>query len=162
VGFNEFSIASAEDGNDITIEPSMDSPGSSPEFVYDETTGEYVEVDCDGQPVQDDEPGDDYAHVVEAIKASLPPHAHRQREVLDFIARHPGCTRAEVFAGTGAYPKPFGGRPNPLDRLVRKGFVYDLGRCNRAALYVISSYAPYVVSSYDRERAAGMWTPGHP
>jgi hypothetical protein len=132
----------------------MDSPGSSPEYVYDEATGAYVEVDCDGQPIRDDEPADDYAHVVEAIKASLPPHAHRQREVLDFIARHPGCTRVEVFAGTDAYPKPFGGRPNPLDRLVRKGFVYDLGRCNRAALYVISSY--------DRERPAGMWTPGHP
>jgi hypothetical protein len=131
----------------------MDSPGSSPEYVYDEATGVYVEVDCDGMPYGD-EPGDNHADVVESIKASLPPNAYRQREVLDFIARHPGCTKTEVFAGTDAYPKPYGGRPNPLTKLVRKGVVYDLGRCNRAALYV--------VSSYDRERPTGMWTPGHP
>jgi hypothetical protein len=149
-----YNIATDEDGNDYVIESSMDSPGSSPEYVYDEATGEYIEVDCDGQPVQDDGPGDDYADAVKATTARLPPNAYRQREVLDFIARHPGCTRAEVFAGTDAYPNPYGGRPNPLTKLLGRGLVHNRGRSNRFALYV--------VTPYDQERPPGMWTPDHP
>jgi hypothetical protein len=43
---------------EVTLEPDeddegQDSPGTSPEYVYDEETGEYIEVDCEGRPYDD-------------------------------------------------------------------------------------------------------------
>lgn len=63
------------------------------------------------------------------------PLGPRMAEALAFIETHPGVTKTEVYANCQGYPKPYGGRANYLDRLLRRGLVYDLGRVNRAALY---------------------------
>lgn len=89
---------------------------------------------------------------VKKLKAELPSYAYGMREALDFIAAHPGCTKSEVYQNTGVYPKPFGNSPNSIKRLALRGMIYDLGRSNRARLYV---WQPV-------ERPAGAYVPGHP
>jgi hypothetical protein len=63
------------------------------------------------------------------------PLGPRMTTALEFIKTHPGVTMREVYDNCPGQAKPFGGRPNYLHRLIRRGLVYNLGRCNRAALY---------------------------
>lgn len=56
---------------------------------------------------------------------------------LEFIAKNPGCTRTEVFDATGVIRKPWGSNPNSIERLIRRGLVTDLGRCNRSRLFAV-------------------------
>lgn len=58
----------------------------------------------------------------------------RMAEALEYIRRSPGCCRADVYRNTDITAKPWGGSPNSIDRLVRRGLVEDLGRVNRSWL----------------------------
>lgn len=79
------------------------------------------------------------------------PLGPRMKEALDYITAHPGATKIEVYTNCQGYPNPYGGRDNYLDRLFRRGLIYNLGRCNRAALY-----------AWQVEPKPGMWHRSHP
>ena len=97
-----------------------------------------------------------------------PPIGPRGAEALEFIRLHPGVSMVEVYQNCAGHPKPFGGRPNYLHRLIKRGFVDDRGRSNRAALYAFDAsddeYRPYASQeSEDNDRRDKFWVPaGHP
>ena len=55
--------------------------------------------------------------------------SRRQRACLDYIATHPGCTRAEVIRALGEYDENAGGRGwyyTSIKRLEARGLILDL------------------------------------
>jgi hypothetical protein len=136
MGFYQYNVATLEDGTDVALPASMGCPGSD---LGPEQDLQVIALDM-------------LTEHVRQLKAELPANAYRMAEALDYIATHPGCTKADVYRETGVYPKPFGGAPNSLKRLFWRGMIYNLGRCNRAALYI---WQP-------PEQPAGYWRPGHP
>jgi hypothetical protein len=141
---------------DAIVLGDMDSPGTSPEYIYDEATGEYMEVDCEGVPYADQDEEvpmvDDH---IEALKRELPSYAYSMRACLDFIWTHPGCTKAEVKQACGRIGRNAEGRDS-IDRLARRKMIYNLGRPNCHAWYV---WQP----PENNGRPAGTWAPtAHP
>jgi hypothetical protein len=52
---------------------------------------------------------------------------------LEFIELNPGCTKREALDAAGVHYHPFGGAPDSVDRLFRRGLVCNGGRRNRYA-----------------------------
>lgn len=73
---------------------------------------------------------------VTTLKSELPATAFRMRQALDYIAAHPGVTKTEVRRACDVYENPYLGADS-VRRLLRRGMVVNLGRVNRARLYVI-------------------------
>jgi hypothetical protein len=86
-----------------------------------------------------------------ALKAELPANAYRMRQMLDYIATHPGASMTEVRQACGVHNSPYKG-VDALRRLMWRGAVMDHGRCNHARLYI---WVPL-------DQPAGTYQPGHP
>jgi len=61
------------------------------------------------------------------------PIGPRMAEALDYIRTHPGSCKAEVHRGAGVRRSTDG--TSPIDRLLRRQLIYDLGPSRRYALY---------------------------
>ena len=86
-----------------------------------------------------------------------------------FIRLNPGVSKVEVYRNCAGHPKPFGGRPNYLDRLISRRLVCNLGRSNRYRLYAWNApdddrYRPHARQEPENnDRPAQLWAPaGHP
>jgi hypothetical protein len=145
-----YSIATLADGTDVLVPSSTGSPGSDfgpDEVVYLDDSGRIVfERDESG-------PGWPEEDVMQDPEPRPRPIGPRMAEALEFIASHPGCCKADVFRGTGVRRSANG--TDPMDRLLRRRMIYDLGPSHRYALYAWQE-------PENNNRPAGMWVPGHP
>jgi hypothetical protein len=96
---------------------------------------------------------DELVEHVAVLKAELPANAYSMREVLDFLAGHPGLSKADLKRALGRIGRNTHGKDS-VDRLLRRGMVYNLGPANRYRLYITLAYAA--------ERPVGSYAPGHP
>jgi hypothetical protein len=142
-----YNVATDEDENDFPVLRSMGSPGSdiaSDEVVYVNDAGQIVVERDPSGPGWDEE-------LVMADPEPLPrPIGPRMREALDFIASHPGCSKSDIYRGTGVHRGARGG--GPVDRLLDRGLIYDLGPSHRYMLY---AWQPQTAPENDRP--AGTW-----
>lgn len=69
----------------------------------------------------------------------LPPIGPRMTEALEFIQKHPGCSKADMRRALGRIGRNAVG-VDSVDRLLRRGLVYDLGSQRKGARYML--YAP--------------------
>jgi hypothetical protein len=145
-----FNVAIMEDGKDVVVPSSMGSPGSDlgpDEVIYVDDSGQIV--------IEHDESGPGWAEedVMAAPEPRPRPIGPRMAEALDYIRTHPGVCKADVFRNTGVRRSANGA--DPMDRLLRRRLIYDLGPSRRYALYAWQE-------SENNDRPVGVWVPGHP
>jgi hypothetical protein len=108
-----------------------------------------IYVDEAGQiVVERDESGPGWAEEDVTDPEPQPHIGPKMQLALQYIETHPGASRREVLRGIGSYPRPWGWSLTPIDRLIRDGLVYDLGRRNRARLYAWQNDRPASVYSH--------------
>jgi hypothetical protein len=70
------------------------------------------------------------------------PIGPRMTEALEFIKANPGVRKANVFRGTGVRHDSDGDGDDPINRLLRRDLVYNLGPSHRSALYARQQLEP--------------------
>lgn len=86
------------------------------------------------------------------------PLGPKMQLALEYVGTHPGVTKREALDAAGHYCRPYGGAPDPVDRLFARGLLYNLGRSNRHRWYVWQDH-----ELRNNDRPSGVWAPAaHP
>lgn len=111
-------------------------PADDPQIPRDVPHGCAVWVE-DGRIRIEEDPtvsGPEDEDEVEMPKVRKPrPIGPRMQDALDYIRTHPSCAKAQIYRGANVGRSRDG--IDPIDRLLWRKLVYDLGPAHRYALY---------------------------
>lgn len=127
-------------------------PADDPQIPHDVPHGCAVWVE-DGRIVIEEDPtvsGDEDEDEMPKVRNPRP-IGLRMADALEYIRTHPGVCKADVYRGANVGRSRDG--TDPIDRLLWRKLIYDLGPSHRYELYAWQEPEP---------EPDGYWRPGHP